>query len=268
MENKLAQEQPFDLPFRILVTAAHPDDIEFGVAGSVARWTSMGAEVIYCLITDGSAGSNDPDANLEELILQRREEQTRAAAVVGVKDVRYLGYKDGTLQPTIELRRDLTRLIREVKPNRVVTQDPTTVFAGDFYINHPDHRAAGEATIYAVFPSAETRPIFPELIADGYEPHKVDELYLDLTMNPTTFVDITDVLDRKIRSLAAHVSQLGGGEDFENGAAKWVREWSENAGKEVGVGAAEHFRVMRFNQRNLSEQEAVQAEAEAATADG
>lgn len=271
-ENKLTQEQPFELPFRILVTAAHPDDIEFGVGGSVARWTAMGAEVIYCLVTDGSAGSNDPDVNLEELIQKRREEQIAAAAVVGVHDVRFLGHKDGTLEPTMDLRRDLTRVIRDVKPNRVVCQDPTTVFAGDFYINHPDHRAAGEATVYAVFPSSETRPIFPELLAEGYEPHKVDELYLDLTYSPNLYVDISETVDRKIDSLRAHVSQLGTGEDFENGAAKWVRQWSEEGGKALGVGAAEQFRVMRFNQRNPADEEtaqaAVQPETETLTTEG
>lgn len=172
-------------PSRILVIAAHPDDIEFGAAGSIARWTGEGAQVTYCIVTDGAAGSNDPNVKREDLIRIRREEQIAAAAVVGVHDVRFLGYPDGTLQHTLELRRDLTRLIRELRPYRVLCFDPTVVFVGvpEFgdYINHPDHRAAAEGAIYAVFPSAETRPIFPELLDEGLEPHHVTEVYMMLT---------------------------------------------------------------------------------------
>jgi LmbE family N-acetylglucosaminyl deacetylase len=113
--------------------------------------------------------------------------------------VRFLHYKDGILQPTIELRFDITRIIREVRPYRVVCQDPTTIFARPDYINHPDHRAAGEATIYAVFPSAETRPIFPELLAEGLEPHHVTELYLNIASEPNTFIDITDTIELKLK---------------------------------------------------------------------
>lgn len=224
----------------ILVVAAHPDDIEFGLAGAVARWTDEGHTVVYCLITDGSAGSNDPAVDPRALVATRRQEQLEAAALVGVADVRFLGYADGTLEPTIELRRQLTRLIRELRPYRVVCQDPTTYFFGSFYVNHPDHRAAGEATLYAVFPSAETRPIFPELLAEGYEPHKVAELYLDMSLQPDTYVDITATLDRKIAALLCHRSQV------DEGAAKWVRQWAEEAGVKAGCAHAEAFRVMRL----------------------
>lgn len=224
----------------ILVVAAHPDDIEFGLGGAVARWTSEGHPVIYCIVTDGAAGSNDPAVDLSALAETRRREQREAAAIVGVHDVRFLGYADGTLQPTMELRRELTRLIRQVRPYRVVCQDPTTYFFGSTYINHPDHRAAGEATIYAVFPSAETRPVFPELLAEGCEPHKVTELYLDMSLQPDTYVDISATIDRKIASLLCHRSQVG--PDVE----PWVRQWSEEAGVKAGCAHAEAFRVMRF----------------------
>jgi LmbE family N-acetylglucosaminyl deacetylase len=224
----------------ILVVAAHPDDIEFGLAGAVARWTDEGHTVVYCLITDGSAGSNDPAVDLRALAETRRREQVEAAALVGVHDVRFLGYADGSLQPSLELRRELTRLIRELKPYRVVCQDPTTVFFGSSYIKHPDHRAAGEAAIYAVFPSAETRPIFPELLAEGFEPHKVSELYLDLSLQPDTYVDITGTMDRKIASLLCHRSQVN--EEVE----KWIREWAAEAGVKAGCAYAEAFRVMRL----------------------
>lgn len=246
---------------RIVVIVAHHDDIEFGLSGSVAQWVRAGAVVTYVIVTDGGAGSNDPNITRAELVAKRRQEQLAASAVVGVTDTRFLGYPDGMLQPTLELRRDLTRILRQVKPQRVVCQDPTTVFAGDGYVNHPDHRAAGEAAIYAVFPSSETRPIFPELLDEGYEPHKVRELYLTLTMQPTHFVDISATHAQKLDALRCHVSQIGAGDDAENGAIKWIREWDADMGKKVGVAYAESFKVMQFD-RPPAPQDAPSAEAE------
>lgn len=233
-------QSPYIVPQKVLVIAAHPDDIDFGTAGSVARWIHEGASVTYCVVTDGSAGSNEAHIDLHALSEQRKAEQIAAAAVVGVHDVRFLGYQDGTLQPTLELRRDLTRIIREVRPDRVVCQDPTTVFVRDSYINHPDHRAAGEAAIYAVFPSAETRPTFPELLLEGYEPHHVNEVYLNLTLQPDTHIDISDTIELKLKALLCHASQVN--ED----AAQWIRERNAEAGQEAGYAYAESFRVMRF----------------------
>ncbi len=252
-----------DEPYHIVVTAAHHDDIEFGVAGSVARWIQEeGASVTYVIITDGGAGSNDPDLTRDALVALRREEQMAAAAVVGVSDVRFLDYPDGTLQATLEVRRDVTRVIRETKAYRVVCQDPTTVFVQGSYINHPDHRAAGEATVYAAFPSAETRPIFPELLAEGFEPHKIGELYMNLTRQPTHYHDISATIDLKLAALGAHVSQIGAGEDFENGAKKWVRQSNRDGGKMVGVEYAEYFQVLKFDEerKSLHEEEAEQSE--------
>jgi len=224
----------------ILAVVAHPDDTEFGIAGSVARWTAEGHTVIYCIVTDGAAGSNEPSVDPQTLVETRRAEQVAAAAVTGVHDVRFLGYPDGSLQPTLELRRAITRLIREVRPDRVVCQDPRTYFFGHNYINHPDHRAVGEATIYAVFPSAETRHIFPELLAEGLEPHKVSELYLDLTLHPDTYVDISDTIDRKLTAVGCHRSQVG------PEAIAMVREWAAEAGARAGFAFAEAFRVLRL----------------------
>lgn len=238
-------------PKRILVIAAHPDDIEFGAGGSVALWADAGAQITYCLVTDGGAGSNAPDADLKELVRQRQNEQCEAAAIVGVHDVRFLGYPDGTLQPTLELRRELTRLIRELKPERVVISDPTMVFAGNYYINHPDHRAAAEAALYAVFPSAGTRPIFPELLAEGYEPHDVSELYIQFSERPDEIIDITSTMDRKIAALLCHKSQLG--PEVE----KMVREWDAEIGKEKGYAFAEGFRVMKLKQDEAAEEQMV-----------
>lgn len=227
-------------PKCLLVIAAHPDDIEFGAAGTIARWTDEGAQVVFCMVTNGAAGSNKPEADLAELIRIRQEEQCAAAALLGVHDVRFLGYPDGVLQPTLEVRRDLTRIIRELKPDRVMIQDPTLVLAGDFYINHPDHRAAGEAALYAVFPSAGTRPIFPELLAEGYEPHDVSELWLQFSEKAETVVDITPQIERKIAALLCHKSQVG------PEVADMIRGWDREAGKAHGYTYAESYHVMKL----------------------
>jgi LmbE family N-acetylglucosaminyl deacetylase len=234
-------------PMHIVVIVAHHDDIEFGVSGSIAKWIEEGATASYIIITDGGAGSNEVGVIRADLVERRRQEQLKAAQVIGVSDVRFLGYKDGELQPTLELRRHLTRIIRELKPYRVVLQDPTTVYFGDRYINHPDHRAAGEAASYAVFPSAESRPIFSELLEEGYEPHHVSELYITLTEKPTHYVDITSTLEKKLESLRAHVSQIGEGEAAEKGAIGWIKEADAKTAEPFGVGYVETFRVMDFS---------------------
>ena len=230
---------------RVLVIVAHPDDIEFGTSGTIARWTAEGHQVTYCIVTDGAAGSNKPDENLSELAATRRREQTEAAACVGVTDVRFLGYADGTLEPSMALRRDLTRLIREIKPYRVLLMDPTTIMLedegdGGDYINHPDHRASGEAALYAVFPSAETRPIFPELLADGYEPHHVEEVWLMVSVKPNRYVDVSAYIERKIAALLCHKSQV------DESGVPMVPTWSSRTGRTLGVEHAESYRVMRF----------------------
>jgi LmbE family N-acetylglucosaminyl deacetylase len=227
-------------PSRILVVVAHADDIEFGVAGSVAKWVREGVKVTYCIVTDNSAGSNEPGVDHEWLIQKREEEQRAAAAVVGVSDVRFLCYPDGELVANLNVRRDITRVIRDVRAQRVVCQDPSTIYVGDWYINHPDHRAAGEAAIYAVFPSACTRPIFAELLEEGYEPYKVAELYLMLNQQPDTFVDISETIDVKLKALLCHESQLG------SDAADRVRERNRSLGEMAGFEYAEGFRVMKF----------------------
>ena len=231
---------------RILGIFAHPDDSEFMVGGTAARWADEGAEIVYCIVTDGAAGSNDPHQDLAELVRIRKAEQRAAAAVLGVREVLYLDYPDGTLQPTIELRRELTRIIRQLKPDRVVCGDPTAVFYGDNYINHPDHRAAAEAALYAVFPSAVTRPIFPELLAEGYEPHQVKEVYISGAAQPNTYIDISATLERKIEALRCHKSQL------DPGDGAWVREWAAETGKAAGLEYAEAFLVMRLIDQDRS----------------
>jgi LmbE family N-acetylglucosaminyl deacetylase len=225
---------------QILGIFAHPDDSEFMVGGSAARWADEGAQITYVIITNGAAGSNDPNQDIDELVHIREAEQRAACAALGVQQVLFLGYADGTLQPTLELRRELTRIIRQLKPDRVVSGDPEAVFYGDEYINHPDHRAAAEAALYAIFPSAVTRPIFPELLAEGYEPHQVREVYISGTAQPNTYVDISGTLERKIEALRCHKSQL------DPGDGEWVRQWAAETGKAGSLEYAEAFRVMRL----------------------
>jgi LmbE family N-acetylglucosaminyl deacetylase len=228
-------------PLRILGIFAHPDDSEFSCGGSAAIWAEHGAEITYVIVTDGAAGSNDPNQDLAELVRIREAEQRAACAVLGVREVLFLGYPDGTLQPTIELRRELTRIIRKLKPDRVICGDPTGVFYGNEYINHPDHRAAAEAAIYAVFPSACTRPIFPELLAEGYEPHQVKEVYINGDdAHSNTYIDISSTLERKIEALRCHKSQI------DPGDGQWVREWAAETGKAREIAYAEAFRVMKL----------------------
>jgi LmbE family N-acetylglucosaminyl deacetylase len=236
-------EAPLTLPYKILIVVAHPDDIEFGAGGSAAVWSAQGAEVSYCIVTDGAGGSNAADMTPERLVDIRREEQTRAAELVGVHDVHYLGYRDGELVASLDLRRHLTRLIRQLRPNRVVIMDPTIVLVaedGFNYINHPDHRAAGEAALYAVFPSAGSRLVMPELLTEGLEPHSVKELYLLMSDKPNIAVDVTAVWDRKVAALLAHRSQL------DETVVDMIRGWDVETGKAVGVELAESFRVMKF----------------------
>lgn len=239
----MTERDPFYAPERVLVVVAHCDDIEFGISGSVARWTATGTEVTYCIVTDSSSGSNDPKTDLVQLKARRMAEQIASAAEVGVTDVRFLGYPDGILEPTLQLRKDITRVIRDVRPNIVVTFDPETVIAHDMnYINHPDHRAVGLAALYATFPSAGTRPIFPELLDEALEPHEVNKLYLVLSDQPNLFIDITATIERKLNALRCHASQVGEDE------IEMVRGWNAEAGKPFSVGYAESFRVITLKE--------------------
>jgi LmbE family N-acetylglucosaminyl deacetylase len=224
----------------ILCIAAHPDDLEFTVAGSVARWTRDGRSVVFCLITTGGAGTNEHTPNPDGLIPRREREAREAARILGVTDVVFLNYVDGTLEPTLALRRDLTRVIRRVRPDVVVCGDPTVRWYGEDYLNHPDHRAAASAALDAVFPSSETRAIFPELLGEGLDPHKVRELWISGSLTPNAWVDTSSTLDTKIAALKAHVSQVGPGEWVE----ALMRGWAARDGKRAGLASAEGFRRM------------------------
>lgn len=201
---------------RILVILAHPDDPEFFCGATLARWTREGHEIQYCLITNGNKGSNDPTVTPESLAKLRKKEQEKAAAIIGVKRIHDLGYDDGTLVPNLEVRKDVIRVIRKVKPDIVVSCDPTNFFPNEGYINHPDHRAAGQIAIDAVFPAAGNGMFFPELITDeDLQPHSVDEVWLSLTGQPNITLDITNFFEIKLNALHEHKSQIGDPETFD-----------------------------------------------------
>lgn len=226
---------------RVLVVTAHPDDVDFGVAGSVARWTDAGAEVVYCIVTDGDAGGFDPEVPRSSIAGIRRGEQTNAAAQVGVEELHFLGYADGVLEVSLDLRRDLARVIREVRPRRVVTQSPLRT-TDSVFRNHPDHLAAGEATCCAVYPDARNPFTFTELAEEGLEAWTVEELWMMGGSDAGTFVDVTDTFDRKMAALRCHVSQL-----IDDATEERVRQWNTANAEAAGWGSgrlAERFVVM------------------------
>jgi LmbE family N-acetylglucosaminyl deacetylase len=216
--------EPLDLTGveRVLVVTAHPDDVDFGFAGSVAVLTDAGIEVTYCVVTDGDAGGSETGVPREEMASLRRDEQRAAAAVVGVDDVHFLGYPDGRVEPSLALRRDISRVIRRVRPHRVLTQSPERNWDRVF-ASHPDHLAAAEATVCAVYPDARNRWAHPELEDAGLEPWTVDKLWIGVGREgPTHYVDITTTVDRKIEALLSHKSQLSDPE----ATAQMVRSWT------------------------------------------
>ena len=226
----------------ILCIAAHPDDIEFSVAGSVAKWAREGRAVTFCLVTSGSSGTNEHTPHNHGLAPIREKECWDSGHILGAKEIIFLRYTDGIVEPTLGLRRDLTRVIRTVKPDLVTCNDPTVRWYGNGYLNHPDHRAVASAALDAIFPSAETRYIFPELLAEGLEPHKVKEVFIDYGNPPDVWIDVSQTLDVKIAALKAHVTQMGPGDWID----KRMREWTAEEGAGTGIAHAESFRRMVF----------------------
>lgn len=196
-------------PQRILVILAHPDDPEFFCGATLARWTDAGHEVIYWLLTCGDKGAQDPDTDPAELCGDRRVEQAQAAAVLGVHEIHFMENPDGLLVADLALRKEVTRIIRRVRPDVLVTCDPKTLYVGDSRINHPDHRAAGQVVLDAVFPAAGNPMYYPELIHDeGLIPHTPREVWISLTLEPNEHHDVTDLWERKIDAIQQHISQV------------------------------------------------------------
>ncbi len=215
---------------------AHPDDQEFTVAGTLAKWARTGSEIVSVCITSGGAGSNKYtplDMTRHALVAIREDEQREACRILGVKETIFLGYEDGALEPSIGLRRELTRLIRRHRPEAVLTGDPTVRYYGT------THRAAADVALDAVFPSAGTRLIFPELLDEGLEPHEVRQVYIHGAERPDTYVDIAEFLDVKVAALRAHKSQMG-----EWDPSEMITQWAREQGRRRKLTAAESYRRM------------------------
>ena len=235
---------------RILVVVAHPDDAEFICGGALARWHNEGHTIHFCLCTDGNNGSSDPAMTPERLVTIRQAEQRAASAHVGA-DVTFLNFVDAELEPTLALRKAIAREIRRFRPHLVICQDPTLRYF-DTYINHPDHRAAGEACLAAVMPAASTRLIFPELLVDNLEPHNVSEVYLIGTTNADCWIPFDEAdMESKIAALREHKSQLGDWDPIE-----MLREWGTSTAvraREAGIECTYAEGFKRIVLRDLNE---------------
>jgi len=227
---------------RVLVVFAHPDDVDFSSAGSVALWTKAGIEVSYCLVTNGDAGGFDPSVARSEIAGIRQAEQRAAAEIVGVSDVTFLGYPDGRLEVSQDLRRDISRVIRRVRPQRVITSHPLRNLSR-VYASHPDHIAAGEATMCAVYPDARNPFAHPTLLAEGLEAWSVSEVWTNGGETPDHYVDVTDVYDMKVSALLTHESQMPGVDDLHGLLREWMGAQAQAAGMPQGR-LAEAFQVL------------------------
>jgi LmbE family N-acetylglucosaminyl deacetylase len=222
-----------------LVIFAHPDDAEYMCGGTVAAWARDGTAVHYCVITDGSAGSNEPGATREEMAVVREREQRAAAEVLGVKTLTFLGFRDGELEVNLETRRAVTRVVRGIRPEVILAPDPSRLWSGNGYVNHSDHKAAGALALSAVMPDSPTRLQFTELLDGGLEPYEIPNLWLSAEQ-PDTYVDITKTIDVKLAALVEHQSQ------HAEASAPWVRERARELGEQGGVEYAEAFKTFSF----------------------
>lgn len=212
-------------PQKVMVIVAHPDDAEFGCGGTVAKWAKEGKEIIYVICTNGDKGSSDPEMTSERLAAIREKEQRDAARTLGVKECIFLGYPDGGLEDTYELRGKLVRLLRIYRPDTVVTMDPHRR-----YWQHRDHRVAATVALDAVFPYSRDYLHYPEHRAEGLTPHRVGEVYITGSENPDTFVDISETFDQKIDALRCHVSQVGNSsrEEFVERMRQMAARFAQN----------------------------------------
>jgi LmbE family N-acetylglucosaminyl deacetylase len=229
-------------PQKILVILAHPDDPEFFCGATLARWAKAGHEIHYFLLTCGNKGG-DPGPTPEELCEIRHQEQRKAAAVIGAKSVRFLDLEDGYLAPSLELRREIVRAIRQAQPDILVTCDPTTLYGRNGTINHPDHRYAGQVVLDAVFPAAGNERFFPELLEqEGLKPHMPGEIWISLTTQPNVVIDVTATWETKIRALKEHASQIGDALKFE----QRMRSRKAERSTEEADYYEEAFRVIKY----------------------
>jgi LmbE family N-acetylglucosaminyl deacetylase len=240
----MPSEERSDPLARILVIAAHPDDIDFGSAGTIASWTDAGKSVSYCIATSGEAGGSDRSVPRTEMVTIRQAEQIAAAKQVGVHDLRFLGYPDGLVEPTLALRRDLARVIRELRPERVVCPSPERNYVR-LGIGHPDHRAVGTAALDAVYPDARNPFAFPELLAEErLEPWVVREVWVAGSPTPNHYVDVTATFSRKIAALRCHASQISDPDGLEKRLRGSLTSIAAEAGLPEGS-LAEPFQVLQ-----------------------
>lgn len=231
-------------PQNILVILAHPDDPEFFCGATLARWARAGHHITYQLLTCGDKGFNEStpaDMTTDALCAIRHDEQRAAAKVIGVEVVNFMDCPDGYLVPDIKLRREIVRVIRKFKPDILMTCDPQTLFAA-YGINHPDHRAAGQVTMDAVFPAAGSPVFFPELLAEGHQPHMPREVWCSLTMQPNVVLDITETWPIKLEALLEHKTQIG---DIEKFKARMMSRHTEDSTEE-NPKFEERFRVVKY----------------------
>jgi len=227
------------VPASAMVIVAHPDDPEFSCSGTMAHWSKAGTKICYVLCTSGDVGIAKPGMTRQEAAKIREAEQRDACRITGVKEVVFLGEPDGMLVASLELRKKLVREIRRFQPEVVVTGDPTRVWSGDSYINHPDHRAASAAALDAVFPAAGQPNLFEEIAEEGYEAHKPRKVYVTTWDEADVYVNITETIDIKIAAVRAHDSQM---KDWD--PEPRIKEWSANRGKGKEMAFAESFRVI------------------------
>jgi len=219
----------------VLCVAAHPDDLDFGASGTVAKWAKQGAACYYLICTNGCKGSDDLTMTEAKLIKIRRQEQIAAGKILGLKEVFFLNHNDTELIVDLNLKREIVYYIRKLKPEIVITMDPTVIYSSFGFINHTDHRAAGQATIDAVFPLSRDRLTFPEQIREGLMPHKVKTLYLTNFDKSTEIINISDTIELKLKALKEHKSQIG------EAAITMVKGWAKQLGKKHGYPFAEGF---------------------------
>ena len=223
---------------RVLVISAHPDDVDFGCGGTLAKWAREGGEIFYAICTSGDKGTDDPTLCNPELALLREKEQRAAARVVGAREVRFLRKTDGELQYSLDFKGELVRLIRQFQPDILLTHDPANRAFDNQYIFHSDHRVVGELVFDAAYPAALNRNFYPGHLAEGLSPHAVSEIYFFAAAQPDTWIDIGATMDLKIKALRCHVSQIKNPKMME----KMVRAWFGAWGREKGFAYAERFR--------------------------
>jgi len=222
-----------------LILFAHPDDGEFMCGGTVGRWAREGTQVHYVIVTDGSAGSNEPGVTREQMRPIREREQRAAAEVLGVSSVTFLGEVDGELEVTLDTRRKVCREVRRLRPDVIVAPDPQRLWSGTGYINHSDHKAAGALALSAVMPDSPTRLMFPELLDEGLEPHHVKSVFVHGATRADTWIDIADTIETKIAALREHKSQMGTWDP-----APMITGWAKETGRRKKLEAAESYRRM------------------------